>query len=127
MLCADPVNPVWGPMLPWDPRYGRFGGAGGRFVGWGPVFVSFGPKNLWTRKKFGKNLEIFFFVVFSKNVFPSKTERFFFFFGSWCTLQGPCALKRLSRFQARNGPETLKKWIFLVLGAVLGETPAGPT
>ena len=27
-------------------------------------------------------------------------------------------------FQARNGPQTLKRWIFPVLGAVLGETPA---
>ena len=30
MLNADPVNPVWGPMRPWGPRYGRFGG------GWEP-------------------------------------------------------------------------------------------
>ena len=30
MLNADPVDPVWGPMCPWGPGYGRSGG------GWGP-------------------------------------------------------------------------------------------
>ena len=43
MLNADPVNPVWGPMCPWGPGYGRLGG------GWGPLrrlgtgFVGQGP------------------------------------------------------------------------------------
>ena len=27
----DPVNPVWGPMCPWGPGYGRFGGRWGPF------------------------------------------------------------------------------------------------
>ena len=34
----------------------------------------------------------------------------------------------LEKFRGRPGPKTgqkTKKWIFLVLGAVLGETPAG--
>ena len=39
MLNADPVNPVWGPMCPWDPRYCRFflRGAAGHFVSRGPI------------------------------------------------------------------------------------------
>ena len=38
MLNADPMNPVWGPTCPRDPRHSRLGGrAGGHFVGWGPV------------------------------------------------------------------------------------------
>ena len=53
-----------------------------------------------------------------------KNRAIFLLFGPWCTLQGPCALKILSRFQARNGPKTLENWIFTVLGAVLGEPPA---
>ena len=48
MLNGDPVNPVWGPMCPWGPRYGRFGEAGGHFVGWGPV--------LWVRDRTEKKL-----------------------------------------------------------------------
>ena len=40
MRNADTVNPVWGPMCPWAPRYGRFffgRGAEGHFVGWALV------------------------------------------------------------------------------------------
>ena len=42
-------------------------------------------KNL-TRKKLKKKLKILAFVAVSKDVFPSKTERFFFAFGPWCPL-----------------------------------------
>ena len=28
---ADPVNPVWGPICPWGPGYGRFGECWGPF------------------------------------------------------------------------------------------------
>ena len=42
-------------------------------------------------------------------MFSSKTERFFFVFGPWCTLYEPCALKRLRRFQAKKKSEPKKK------------------
>ena len=45
------------------------------------------------------------------NLDPKKMPNFF-------------SLLRVQHFQVRNGPETLKKWIFPVLAAVLGETPA---
>ena len=34
------------------------------------------------------------------------------------------AHRKDTRFQAQNGPQTSKKWIFPVLGAVLDEIPA---
>ena len=55
MLNTDPVNPVWGPMRPWGPRYGPVvGGAGGHFIGWGPVLSVGDPthkKNSDTKKR----------------------------------------------------------------------------
>ena len=43
MLHADPVNPVWCPTCPWDPRYGRFWGSFGLFCWLGTGFVGYGP------------------------------------------------------------------------------------
>ena len=43
MLNADPVNPLWGPMCPWGPGYGRFGGRWGPFRWLGTGFVGYGP------------------------------------------------------------------------------------
>ena len=63
MLNAGPVNPVWGPMCPWGPRYGRFGRVGGHFVGWGlglTVRDTTNKQNL-DLKKVGENEEIFLF------------------------------------------------------------------
>ena len=57
--------------------------------------------------------------------FHRKRSDFRDFF-PFSTLGAPfqgCALKILSRFQAENGPQTLERLIFPVLGAVLGETP----
>ena len=39
MLTAPRVNPVLGPMCPWDPSYGRFGGALGAILSVGTGFV----------------------------------------------------------------------------------------
>ena len=44
-------------------------------------------------------------------------EGFFVVFGRWCTLLGPCALKRLIRFQAKKNPDP-KKLNFLFFIAV---------
>ena len=68
--------------------FGAFGVTVGRFVGWGPVLSVRDPTDtnfseLNNRKKVWK---ILFFIPVSKNVFLSKTERFSFFFGPWCTL-----------------------------------------
>ena len=43
MLNVDPVNPVWAPMCPWDPIYGRFGGGWRLFRHLGTGFVGSGP------------------------------------------------------------------------------------
>ena len=105
MLNTDPVNPVWGPICPWDPRYGRFGGDWGPFVGRGPVLSVRDPTDpkISDPPKIEESLEKKKFVAVSINVFPPKTERCFFFFGPWCTLQGLCALKRLGRPRPEMG------------------------
>ena len=89
-------------------------------------------KRFWTPQKSEKKVD-FFSVAVSENLFTSKTEQFFLFFESWCTvkkqtqkkleiffrcgfkkcdffvfgpwcpLQEPCALKTLSRFRASGG------------------------
>ena len=59
----------------------------------------------------------------------NKTEQFFSIPGSCCPLQGVCALKKLSRFQAAWGPKQAKNAkkikTLAVLEAVWGETPHG--
>ena len=65
MLNADPVNPVWGPMCPWGPSYGRLGGGGGHFFGWGLVLS---VRDQTEEKKIGppeiqKKVEIFIAVA----------------------------------------------------------------
>ena len=79
MLNADPVNPVWGPMCPWGPSYGRFGGAGGHFVGWGPVL------SVRDQTKKNQNVENRVSVAVPRGLLSSKTERFSFF-SLWCPL-----------------------------------------
>ena len=58
------------------------GGAGRRFVGWGPVLSVRDPTDtkFSDLKKSKKMLIILFSVAVSKNVFSSKTERFFLLF-----------------------------------------------
>ena len=43
-------------------------------------------KKILTKRIKKKKLKSLFFVAVSKNVFSSKTERFFFVFSPWCTL-----------------------------------------
>ena len=43
VLNADPLNPVWGPMCPLGPGYGRFLGGWGPFRQLGAGFVCQGP------------------------------------------------------------------------------------
>ena len=66
-------------------------------------------------KKSGKKVFIFC-CGFKKCVFV-KNRAIFFVFRPWCPLQGPCALKRLSRFQAKKRakrPKNMLKIYFLV-------------
>ena len=86
MINADSLNSVWGPMCPWGPRHRHSRGGLGPFCRLGTQ----PPKQ---------------FRAVSKNVFSSKTERCCFFSGPWCTLWGPCALQRLSRFKAETNSD----------------------
>ena len=78
-------------------------------------------------KKSEKHVEKKKFHAVSKSLFSTKREqflRFLFRFRPWCPLLSVRTEKRLGRFQAGNGGEALKRGIFPVLEAVLGETPA---
>ena len=71
---------------------------------------------------------IFFISPFFVAVPKNKSGATLFFLGSWCPLQGVCALKILGRFWAVRGPKRVEdaktNWGFPVLGAVSGKTPA---
>ena len=53
-------------------------------------------------------------------MFSSQTDRFFFVFRPWCPLYWPCALKRLSRFQAPKWATNPEKVDFPGLGGRSG-------
>ena len=81
MLNADPVNPVWGPMCPWGPRYGRFffgGGGLGAISSVGDRFCGLGtqPTKRFGPEKNRTRMLIFFSVAVPTSLFLSKTERF---------------------------------------------------
>ena len=82
-------------------------------------------KRISEPEKIENVLKIYFCCGFNKPVFVENGPIFaiFFVFALGAPFWG-CALKILSRLQARNGPKMLENWIFPVLGAVLGETPA---
>ena len=98
-----------------------WGGARGRFVGWGPVLSVSDPPNI------AKTLEKFIVRCgFKKCGFVENRAIFLLFWPLVHPTRAVRTEKTYSRFQARNGAQTLKKWIPPVLGTVLGETPAHP-
>ena len=80
MRNAYPVNPVWGAMCPWGPRYGRSGGGLGAISSVDRRFCLLGTQP--TKNRFGRNsaprdLSRMFWVVGTAFVLRSLRNEFF--------------------------------------------------
>ena len=83
------------------------------------ILGRFEAENNSDPKKIEKRVENLSFCCGVKNEFSSQTDRFSRFC-SFSALGGVLLGVRAEK----NWPKPLKKWIFPVFGAVLGETPA---
>ena len=114
MLNADPVTPVWGPMCPWGPGYGRFGGGWGsfRWLGTGSVCQGSSEKiivSAVTRRQRG-GFRTFWLIgtAFALRNFLTPTTLgsvwdFFRQFAMYRFFRGPGDLEK---FCGRPGPKT---------------------